>query len=86
MEPHQPAYVNIGMNGRPIPSEREKARIAAEIRKRDEPREREQELREEHARKQAEALDAVRERYGRTEEVASSAVFVCIRPTSGFNP
>ena len=68
MEPHQPAYY-IGVNGRPIPSEREKARIAAEIRKRDEPLERERQQREEHARREAEALEEVERNYQETATI-----------------
>ena len=69
MEKHQPAYY-IGVNGRLIPSAREAARIAAEVRKRDEPLEQARLAREEHARREAEALAKVEERYDREEYVS----------------
>ena len=82
MEPHEPAYVGISLTGKPIPSPREAARIAAWHEEHQAEEEREREAREDHDRREAEALDqgrrALRPRGLRQLSPASG----CTRDTS----
>ena len=65
LEEYEPPVVGFGLNGRPIYSEKEKARLKAWHEEREAEEARERELREEHARRKAEALADVSERYER---------------------
>jgi hypothetical protein len=76
LQPWEPPYVGVTHTGKPIPSAKEKARIAAEVRKRDEPREREREQREEMRARENEAIDKVREGYAREGEISVAGVRV----------
>ena len=75
MDEHVAPYFP-GVNGRLIPSPREKARLEAWHREREESEERERELREEHLEAEAAALDAVRESYGSEAWVSVAGVQV----------
>jgi hypothetical protein len=78
MSEHQPAYIGVNRNGRLIPSPKEKARIAAEVEKRDEPKRRERERREEHRRREGEAIEAAKQRFADEGEI--SVMGVRVRP------
>ncbi len=73
---HEEPYVGLSTTGAPIKSTREKARLEAWHREHREEEERERRLREEHARRQGEALDAVRQRYGEEAEIRVAGVVV----------
>ena len=70
LQEHEFPYIGYTSGGRPIPSATEKARIAAEIRKRDEPRERERQQREEQRAREYEATEAARRRWEEEGEVS----------------
>ena len=77
MEPYEPPYTGFfTANGVPIPSEREKARIARWHEERQAEEERERELREEHDRREAEALAKVEERYDRDALISVGGIQV----------
>lgn len=77
MEPYEPPYTGFfTANGVPIPSEREKARIAKWHEERQAEEERERELREEHARREGEVLAKVEENYAETALVSVGGIQV----------
>ena len=74
MDEYEPPIIGFGLNGRPIYSEKEKARLKAWHEAREAEEARERELREEHDRREREALDAVSERYEREETISVAGV------------
>ena len=81
LEEHEPPYVGFSDTGRPIPSEKEKARIREEVERRDAPRRREQEKRQAHREAEADALDEVERRY--REQTTCSIGGVRVRLSDG---
>lgn len=71
LQKHEPAYTGLfTRGGRPIPTDKEKARIKAWNEECRQAEEDERRRREEHDRRQAEALTEVRERFDREAEVS----------------
>ncbi len=78
LDPHEPPYIGFNPNGRPIPSAKEAARIAAETRARDEPLQRERRRREELRAREGEAIKEAKQRFADEGEI--SVMGIRVRP------